>query len=280
MASHMRPSPIAGTWYEGNPKTLANSVDAFIRDAKLPALDGRVIAVISPHAGHQYSGATAGYAFATVQDQSPDIVAVVSPMHHPYPQPILTTGHDAYSTPLGGIEVDRERVNEMHALLQDELGFGLTPIQFDPEHSLEIVLPFLQRALKKEFMLIPIMVREQSSLISESVGHTLARVLAGQNSLLVASSDLSHFYNEGEADIFDEEILARMAEFSPERFFQAEREGKGFACGLGAIAAVMWAARDLGADQVKVLHHSTSGQVTGDFQRVVGYGAAAILKTK
>lgn len=279
MASDIRPSPIAGTWYDGNPKILAGKVDAYLRNAILPELEGRVVAVISPHAGHQYSGTTAGYAFATVKDQAPDLVAVVSPMHHPYPQRLLTTGHDAYSTPLGEIEVERNAVEEINKLLLDSLGFGLTPIQFDPEHSLEIVLPFLQQALKKDFHLIPIMLRDQTPTISEAVGHALARVLGGQNALLVASSDLSHFYDEDEARSFDDEMLKQIAEFSPQGVFKVEMEGKGFACGVGAIAAVMWAAKDLGANQVKVLHHSTSGEVTDDYQRVVGYGAAAILKT-
>jgi len=279
VASDIRPSPIAGTWYDGNPKILAGKVDAYLRNAILPELEGRVVAVISPHAGHQYSGTTAGYAFATVKDQAPDLVAVVSPMHHPYPQRLLTTGHDAYSTPLGEIEVERNAVEEINKLLLDSLGFGLTPIQFDPEHSLEIVLPFLQQALKKDFHLIPIMLRDQTPTISEAVGHALARVLGGQNALLVASSDLSHFYDEDEARSFDDEMLKQIAEFSPQGVFKVEMEGKGFACGVGAIAAVMWAAKDLGANQVKVLHHSTSGEVTDDYQRVVGYGAAAILKT-
>src|SRR5262245_34438946 len=75
----VRPSPIAGTWYEGNAKSLAHSVDEYLNKAKLPELDGEVVAVIAPHAGHRYSGAVAGYAFAALRSRSPDLVAVVSP---------------------------------------------------------------------------------------------------------------------------------------------------------------------------------------------------------
>ena len=107
----------------------------------------------------------------------------------------------------------------------------------------------------------------------------LAETLRGRNALLVASTDLSHFYTQKEALSFDTEMLRRIESFSPEDVFCAEEERKGFACGLGALTAVLWAARELGADTVKVLHHATSGDVTGDYSSVVGYGAAVVMKT-
>ena len=82
--SDLRPSPIAGTWYEGKPEVLKQNVDAYLDNAELPDLHGDVIAVIAPHAGHRYSGAIAGYAFAALRNRTPDLVAVISPMHHPY----------------------------------------------------------------------------------------------------------------------------------------------------------------------------------------------------
>lgn len=97
---------------------------------------------------------------------------------------------------------------------------------------------------------------------------------------MVASTDLSHFYNQQTALSYDRAMLKTIESFDPEGAFDLERAGKGFACGLGAVAAVMWAARELGADKVKVLRHATSGNVTGDYSSVVGYGAAAILKGK
>lgn len=276
---NLRPSPIAGLWYEGNPKALATSIDSYLDQAKLPELDGQVIAIMSPHAGHRYSGPVAGSAFATVRGKSPDLVAIISPMHHPYREAMLVTAHDAYSTPLGSIPVDRSMVDELDANLQSDLGIGISPVYEDPEHSLEIVLPFLQRSLKGEFKLLPIMLREQTPRVAETLGHSLAKILKDRNSLLVASTDLSHFYTEEEACVYDAEMLRQVELFSPQGIFKADKENTGFACGLGALAAVLWAARDLGADTIKVLHHATSGTVTGDFDRVVGYGAAVALKT-
>ena len=275
----LRPSPIAGQWYEGNPKTLAHKVDDYLNAAQLPALDGEVVAVIAPHAGHIYSGAVAGYAFAALRGQRPELVAVISPMHQPYYEPLITTAHDAYSTPLGTIPVDRGALAELDSLLQAELGVGLTPVPRDREHSLEIELPFLQRLFQHDWCLLPVMVRAQEPRLSQGLGHALAQVLRGKKFALVASTDLSHFYDQPTANRLDAEMLKRFESFEPESIFEAERSGRGFACGHAAVAAVLWAARELGGERVKVLHHATSGDVTGDLSSVVGYGAAAVLRS-
>ncbi|MEP7135476.1 MAG: AmmeMemoRadiSam system protein B [Chloroflexota bacterium] len=271
----LRPSPIAGTWYEGHAKTLARSIDEYLNNAKLPTLDGNVVGVIAPHAGHRYSGPVAGNAFAALRGLSPKLVAVISPFHNLARYPLITTAHDAYSTPLGNIEVDKIALAE----LQTHLDIPITPVIADKEHSLEIELPFLQRALTGDFKLLPIMVRAQEPDVAQKLGLALAKVLKDRNALLVASTDLSHFYDQDTANILDAEMLRRIGTFDPESIFEAERTGKAFACGHAAVAAVLWAARELGANKVQVLHHATSGDVTGDYSSVVGYGAAVILKT-
>lgn len=275
--AEIRPSPIAGTWYYGNPDRLRQQVDQFLAAARLPALEGQVIALIAPHAGHRYSGLTAGHAFASVLGQERDLVVVISPMHAPYPANLITTAHRAYATPLGEVWVDAKALADMEDHLSHD-GLNLTPVANDKEHSLEIELPFLQRALSNTFKLLPVMVRSQSPLVAKRLGHALAQVLQNRNALLVASTDLSHFYPEALANELDEEMLRRIRSFSPDELFNAERAGKGFACGVAAVAAVLWAAREMGADTIEILHHSTSGEETGDYGSVVGYGAAAVLK--
>ena len=275
-----RPSPIAGQWYPGDPKRLAGSVDKYIKEAQLPELEGEVVAIMAPHAGHLYSGPVAGYAFAALKGLSPEIVAVISPMHHPYAQSLLTTAHAAYETPLGVIPVDLAALNTLDTLLSERLGYGLTYVRRDPEHSLEIELPFLQRSLPQGFTLLPVMVRDVRLHVVQALGMALAAVLKGKQALLVASTDLSHFYPRQEADVLDAEVLRRVEAFDPQGVMLAEDEGKGFACGRGALAAVLWAAKELGGDRVKILHHATSGDVTGDNSEVVGYGSAVVLKPK
>ena len=276
----LRPSPIAGQWYSGNRKSLAADVDGFLDSALLPEIDGEVVGLVVPHAGHVYSGAVAGYAFAAVRGMEPEIAAVISPMHQPYYDPLLTSAHDAYHTPLGAIHIDREALLELDGLLDKTLGFGTTPVRDDREHSLEIELPFLQQALKGGFSLLPVMVRDPSVRITQALGLALARVLSGSSSLLVASTDLSHFYPQEKANKLDREMLRRIEAFDPEAVLEAEEEGVGYACGRGATAAVLWAARELGGNRVQILNYATSGDVTGDYRQVVGYGAAVITKTK
>jgi len=272
----VRPSPIAGTWYEGDARNLTRVVDEYLNAASLPRLDGEVVAVIAPHAGHRYSGSVAGYAFAAVRGLRPDLVVVIAPFHRLAQYPLLTTGHAAYRTPLGNLVVDRAVLAELSA----QLDVPITPIFADKEHSLEIELPFLQRALTGEFKLLPIMIHAQEPDVAQKLGHALAQVLKGKNALLVASTDLSHFYEQGIAEKFDREMLRRFESFDPASIFEAERTGKGFACGHGAVAAVLWAARELGANKVQILHHATSGDAAGDYSSVVGYGAAVVLKGK
>jgi len=273
-----RPSPIAGRWYPGDARELISSVDAYIDAAQLPEIYGEVIAVMAPHAGHVYSGPVAGYAFSAVRGTQPELVAVVSPMHQPYSQPLLTSAHQAYQTPLGSIAIDQAAVADLNKELEQELGFGLTPVRNDMEHSLEIELPFLQRALAKEFRLLPVMVRDQSARVGQALGKSLADVLADKAALLVASTDLSHFYDQDQARILDSEMLRQVEAFDPLGVLEAEEQGKGFACGRNALAAVLWAAKDLGANMVQVLKHATSGDITGDYSEVVGYGAAVITR--
>jgi AmmeMemoRadiSam system protein B len=282
----VRPSPIAGQWYPADPRRLASQVDQYMDAAHLPKISGEVVAVMAPHAGHLYSGPVAGYAFAALRGLRPELVAVVSPMHYPYDEPLLSTAHSAYATPLGTIPVERQALQTLDGYLRQTLGAGLTFVAQDPEHSLEIELPFLQRALAGPFSLLPIMVRDQDEHTAKYLGQALARLIlegpevAGKNVLLVASTDLSHFYSQKVANRLDGEMLRQVEAFDPAGVIQVELEGKGFACGRGALAAVLWAAKELGADRAQVLHHATSGDVTGDYDRVVGYGAAVFTRQR
>jgi AmmeMemoRadiSam system protein B len=274
----LRPSPISGQWYPGKAELLASSVNHYIETATLPAISGEIIAVIAPHAGHRYSGPVAGHAFAAVKGMSPEIVAVIAPMHQPYYQPLLTSGHAAYQTPLGSIPIDHDAVKTLSSYLQSSLGYGLAAVREDSEHSLEIELPFLQQALKGAFKLLPVMVRDQNPEVVQTLGTAISQTVAEKDVLLVASTDLSHFYPQDVAHQLDREMLRRIESFDPMAVLQAEQEGKAFACGRAAVAAVLWAAQNLGADTVSVLNYATSGDISGDYSQVVGYGSAVVTR--
>lgn len=277
--SDIRPSPIAGTWYSSNPAQLQTTVDRYIDNAIIPDLPGEILAVIAPHAGYRYSGPVAGHAYKAVKGHSYDTVLVISPLHQYHPQPILTSGHDAYQTPLGTIPLATDILNEISKSLKEKFGVGLTTIRNDQEHSLEIELPFLQRSIEGDFALIPIMLREQTREFSRGLGKILADILVGQSFLMVASSDLSHFHPESAANKLDQRVLQAVDDFSPEKLFDLKESGTGEACGLAPIATVLWASRALGADKVTRLSYSTSAAGTGDRSSVVGYGAAAVTRS-
>ncbi len=272
-ARDFRPSPIAGRWYPGDPAHLASTVDDYLAQADVPAIPGAIIGLLAPHAGHRYSGPVAGHAFKLVQGMDVDTVAVIGPSHHRYQADILTTGHAAYRTPLGDVPVDHAALEALRETVPVE------PVRWDAEHALEIELPFLQRVLGN-FALIPLALIDQSLHTAEMLGHALANILAGRKALLVASSDLSHFYPQSTANALDRAMLDAVGAFDPVRVLHLETQGEGFACGRGAIATVMIAARDLGADTAQIVDYATSGDVTHDYDQVVGYGAAVFFRSE
>lgn len=274
----VRRSPIAGAWYPSNPEVLRSEIAGYIDAAQESALPGEVIGVIAPHAGYFYSGLTAGYAYRCVKGKAFKTCAIFSPLHDYVPHNFLTTAHEAYATPLGQVAVDHELVEACSTKIETTTGNKLQHIANDHEHSLEIQLPFLQQALSEPFNLLPVMVRTHDPALLEVTARAFADVLKGKNVLFVASTDLSHFYDEQEANSLDSTMLNQMIAFSPEGVLKAERCGEGYACGAGAVALMLWITRLLGADQVTLLHHSTSADASGDASRVVGYGALAVTK--
>ncbi len=204
------------------------------------------------------------------------------PSHFHDDGPALTTGHQAYATPLGVVPVDAAGVDAVRAALAARLGGRpqrvLVAIRDDQEHAIEIELPFLQCALAGGFSLLPIMLRDQSEAMAQALGAALAQALAGRRALVVASSDLSHYFPQPRAEQLDAEMLRQVAALDPAGVLATQAAERGQACGPGAIAAMLWAAQAQGADQARVVRHATSGDVSGDFEQVVGYGAAVVSK--
>ncbi len=132
-----------------------------------------------------------------------DHVAVLSPLHPFDSHPVLTSAHSAYETPLGTLPINKDLVAAIDTAFNAKTGFNITTIVKDREHSLEIELPFLQRTLAGAYDLIPIMIRDQSRQVAHDLGLALAEALDPDTTLLVASSDLSHFYPEAQANQLD-----------------------------------------------------------------------------
>jgi len=276
--SDTRPSPIAGIWYSGDANKLGSEIDGYINNASIPELKGEVKSLLAPHAGYRYSGATAGYAFKAVSGKKFDQVIILSPYHAYQQQSLLSSAHLAYQTPLGKVAVNQEFIRKFSDRLFEQHSIKIFEIANDQEHSLEIEIPFLQRALSIPFELIPLMVRSIDLSTSSKIANVLVEMIEELNCLIVMSTDLSHFYTQEQAEMLDKNMLDSIASFSPERVYQTERTGKGFACGLGAVLTGMIASKKLGCDKATILNHSTSGKETGDYHSVVGYGAAVFTK--
>ncbi len=274
----IRPSPIAGKWYRDDPEGLRAEILAYL-NAGDPKITGEVMGVIAPHAGYRYSGKTAGLAFQSVKGQSFDVVVLFSPYHAYSSAPLLSSGHAAYETPLGTLSVDHELLNAFGQAYQEAFHTKLVQLLNDEEHSLEIELPFLQCALQPGFQILPLMIRTLEPVFIKKIAAILFSILQNKRVLVVASTDLSHFYTEQAANRYDVTMLAAFESFQSEKIYETERQQAGFACGAGAVMAGIELTKQMGADKVQILHHTTSAEVTGDRSSVVGYGAAVILQT-
>ena len=254
-------------------------LEGFFNTATVPAFKGRPVALIVPHAGLIYSGLTAAHAFKALQGRVYQRVVILSPSHQPFPGQVLTTAHQAYWTPLGTIAVDQASLMRVSAYLTLE-GISLQSLRADPEHSLEIELPFLQVTQPQGFSLLPLMLRDQSKRVARVVSEALCDLLqsapAEEATLLVASSDLSHFYTESEAGRLDQRVIDALRTMDANRLYELNMTGKGQACGLGPIASVLLACQAMGNTQLTIADYRTSAAVTHDRSSVVGYTSAII----
>ncbi len=271
-ATDVRPSPLAGKWYPNRADDLIATIDRFLNAVGPSVAHGKVLGLLAPHAGYRYSGPVAAHAFALVKDLACDTVVVIGPMHHPYPGTVLTTSHGAYATPLGEVRVDQDVLEVLGNTIR------LSAVRNDPEHSVEIELPFLQHVLKPGFSLVPIMLRDQSAAQARTLGSALAELLQGREVLFVASSDLSHFYPQDVANQYDSMMLACVESMDADCVVEYNESRTAFACGYGAIATVIHAVRAWNADHARIVDYGTSGDITGDFREVVGYGAVVFYE--
>jgi AmmeMemoRadiSam system protein B len=276
----IRPSALAGSWYPSHPKELAEAVDNYIQAAQIPEIKGEILALVSPHAGHIYSGPVAGYAFKSIMGLQPDLVVILSPYHQYPPASLLTSGHDCYQTPLGEVAIDRESIAFVNRTLQKKAGLELSEVRHDGEHAIEILMPFFQRALTNNFKLLPIMLGRQEPALMQSLGEALAELMKSAKVLLAASTDLSHFQTASKAQQLDQTIIRCIQSLDPESLYQAQENQTGSACGLGALAAVIWAVRSGGEAQAQILNYAHSGEITGDNNSVVGYTSGIFTRGK
>ena len=273
MEANIRKTAIAGSWYPGNPEILTSDIRKYIDNAETNPSDKKPAVIVCPHAGYMYSGPVAGYAFKAVSGHIYKTVVVISPSHKEFFPFVSVWAEGAFDTPLGRIDIDTELCSSiMNAsrYVRNEKSPHVA------EHALEIQLPFLKHVLG-DFRLCPLIMGEQSLPMCRELSEALAKCITNpEETLVVASSDLSHFHHVERAHIMDRNVAKLIEAYDIEGLSDALDSGRCEACGGGPIMAAMLYAKAKGRTDIKVLKYSTSAEITGDRSSVVGYLSAVI----
>jgi len=236
------------------------------------------LALISPHAGYVYSGPVAVHGYLQLdKKKKPKTVVILGPNHYGFGMPVSIYPEGAWITPLGEVEIDSELGLE---LAKESDVFSIDETSHLNEHSIEVQVPFLQYVLG-EFKLLPICILDQGLKTCLEIGKTLAKKLEERDDiLLVASTDFTHYEPDESAKEKDHLVLEKISSLDIMGMYDIIEEKNISMCGYGPVAAVLKAAKNLGAEKAEVLKYATSGDVTGDRGAVVGYASVKIERTK
>jgi AmmeMemoRadiSam system protein B/AmmeMemoRadiSam system protein A len=276
----VRHAAVAGQFYPYDPAQLTEMIDGWLNATKPPKTAGHVVALIVPHAGYEYSGKVAAQAYRLLKGKSVSTVVIVGPSHHVRCDGAALCSAQSWETPLGTVPADTELV----AALSKREGFAIFDSAHVPEHCIEVQLPFLQRTLG-QFKLVGVLMTDFSRENCARIAKGMAQSLRGRSALLIASSDMSHYPSYDDACKSDHAMLDAIRTLDPDKVLAKDAELMAkqtpgqvcTMCGLGPVAAVMEAAKKLGADRVEVLGYANSGDAMPQGRdRVVGYGAVAM----
>lgn len=259
-----RPAAVAGTFYPGHAEELARHVTHLLGEAAASETPALPKVVIVPHAGYVYSGPVAASAYALVERGRAVYrrVVLLGPVHRVPVRGLATAGVAAFATPLGAVPVDGEALEAIHTLPQ----VVESPLAHAWEHSLEVQLPFLQQVLD-DFTLVPLAVGDATA---EEVAEVLEALWGGPETLIVISSDLSHFHAYAAAKEQDAATARAILELAgPINHEQA--------CGGTPVSGLLLSARRRGLTP-RLLDLRNSGDTAGDRSRVVGYASFAFME--
>jgi AmmeMemoRadiSam system protein B len=244
------------------------------REPQVPP--GKLVALISPHAGLRYSGPVAAAGYRLLERQSFRSVVLLGPSHRVAFDALATYPEGAFATPLGLAAVDAELCRSFEGATPRARPM---PEVHREEHCLEMQLPFLQR-LNPGVRILPVIMGSQSPQNIEAAAGAMVRAVSASAYpvLLIASSDLSHYQSRERARVLDSEVLECIERFDARGLAELLEKDRGHACGGGPMVAVMMAARELGAAHSRILAYGDSGDVSGDTDAVVGYVSSALCE--
>ena len=265
---------VAGSFYPADRKLLSDSIESYLSNAEKVPADGKLLALISPHAGYVYSGQVAAYGYKQIQGSDVKKVVLIGSSHYSGFKGASVYTKGSFKTPMGEVKIN-EKITA--SFLSKAAGIKFYPEAFDKEHSLEVQLPFLQTVLK-DFTIIPILIGSPSK---QTLEHLISRLtdVIDDKTLLIASTDLSHYHDYSTAKEMDSKVITAIERLSTSDTWELLRTHKAELCGGFPVIITIEAARRLGANVGVVFKYANSGDVTGDRDRVVGYVSIGLYKS-
>jgi MEMO1 family protein len=267
----IRKPAVAGLFYPSDANKLSTDIENMLAASEGDLDISQVFGIVSPHAGYIYSGKTAAYGYNLLKNKNYRKVIIISPSHREYfPGSSIYNG-GSYQTPLGVVDVDKKIAQK---IVEGSKTIFLGMEGHRQEHAVEVQIPFLQIVLTN-FKIVPIVMGDQGRVYVDDLADQISKVV-DENTVIVASSDLSHFYSKRKAFELDSIIAKHISDFDYEKLQNDLDSRKCEACGGGPIVALMKAAALLNKNKSALLNRSDSGDVSGENTEVVGYLSAAI----
>ena len=267
----IRRPAVAGTFYSSDPKKLSQELDLLLSVSQPSQILTSVTGIISPHAGYIYSGKTAAFAFNTLKDKKTKNVVIIAPSHRQFFDGNSIYDGDAFETPLGIVEINKEVA---FRLISGSKSIYFSSAGHKEEHAIEVQIPFLQKVLP-DIKIVPIVMGNQEKESVDDLANQISKIIDDET-IILASSDLSHYYSKQEANLLDSIVEKRIRDFDFDGL-QVDLENRYCeACGGGPIIAMMKAANFSGKNKSLILNRSDSGDTSGDDSQVVGYLSAVI----
>jgi hypothetical protein len=265
----IRQPAVAGQFYTGDAKALRAELNEFISSSRG---EEKALGIIAPHAGYIYSGAVAGKVYGEVA--VPKTVIVLGPNHHGIGARAAIYPDGEWITPLGAVKIDTrlsELVKKHSSIIEDDT------VAHMYEHSLEVQIPFLQ-FVKPDVAIVPICIGFADFPSCASLGNGIAEAIReyGEEVLIVASSDMTHYESAASAKVKDDEAIKEILSLNPEGLLQVCRVKGITMCGVVPSTVMLVAAISLGAKKASLVKYATSGDVTGDNRQVVAYAAFTV----
>lgn len=261
---------VSGQFYPDEPHVLEHQIKNFLSRASTKS-NPDVHALIVPHAGYDYSGQIAAEAYKMIEGRTFDSVVIIAFLHHLFLRGVWVDDVDAYETPLGSVSVDRELVHKIkgfHPLLAHAFAGRLE------EHSLEVQIPFLQTVLPG-LKIVPVYIGMQDRGTAKALAEGLAEGIKEKNVLVVATTDLSHFYPYQIAVAKDQKVISLFESGNVEAIYEAYQKEEAEACGMGPVLTLLSLAKKMNWRGPSLIRYANSGDVTGERGSVVGYAAMA-----